>query len=83
APVLAAAILMMLTGLAITVAQPLLAVILGLALLSAGFFSAHTIASSWVGVRADGAKAQASSLYLLTYYVGSSIAGWLGGHVWE
>lgn len=83
APVLAAAISMMLVGLAITVAQPLLAVILGLALLSAGFFSAHTIASSWVGVRADGAKAQASSLYLLTYYVGSSIAGWLGGRLWE
>lgn len=83
APVLAAAILMMLIGLAITVAQPLLAVVVGLALLSAGFFSAHTIASSWVGARADGAKAQASSLYLLTYYVGSSTAGWLGGQLWE
>ena len=83
APVLAAAIIMMLAGLAITCVQSLVVVILGLALLSAGFFSAHTIASSWVGLRADGAKAQASSLYLLAYYVGSSIAGWLGGRLWE
>jgi MFS transporter, YNFM family, putative membrane transport protein len=83
APVLAISILMMLAGLAITCVEPLIPVIFGLALLSAGFFSAHTVASSWVGVRADGAKAQASSLYLFAYYVGSSIAGWLGGHLWE
>ena len=44
-----------------------------------GFFGAHSIASSWVGLRAHGARAQASALYLFFYYVGSSLAGSAGG----
>lgn len=46
------------------------------------FFSAHAIASSWVGRRARTAKAQASSLYLFAYYLGSSITGTVGGMFW-
>jgi YNFM family putative membrane transporter len=68
---------------AITLATPLVAILAGLTLLSSGIFGAHTILSGWVGARADGATAQASSLYLLAYYVGSSAAGSLGGRVWE
>ena len=38
------------------------------------------IASSWVGLLADkSGKAQASSLYLLFYYAGSSVVGAAGG----
>jgi YNFM family putative membrane transporter len=40
------------------------------------------VASSWVGRRARHARAQASSLYLFFYYLGSSIAGSLGGLAW-
>jgi YNFM family putative membrane transporter len=47
-----------------------------------GFFSVHAIASSWVGRRARTAKAQASSLYLFSYYLGSSISGTVGGMFW-
>ena len=35
--------------------------------------------SSWVGRRAGSAKAQATSMYLFAYYLGSSIAGAAGG----
>ena len=41
------------------------------------------MASSWVGRRANSARAQASALYLLAYYVGSSIGGPLGGVAWS
>lgn len=55
----------------------------GLALFTLGFFAAHAVASGQVGVHAQGAKAQASALYLCAYYLGSSLVGYLGGYVWE
>ncbi len=48
-----------------------------------GFFAAHSVASSWVGRRAEHARGQASSLYLFFYYLGSSLAGTLGGTFWH
>lgn len=70
-------------GLALTLLKPLPLVILGIAVLTIGFFAAHSVASSWVGRRAAHAPAQASALYLLTYYLGASIAGPLGGKAWD
>jgi len=70
-------------GLAITLLQPLPLVILGIAILTIGFFAAHSVASSWVGRRAAHAPAQASALYLLAYYLGASVAGPLGGSAWD
>ena len=64
-------------------AGPLPVIVGGVALFTCGFFSAHAIASSWVGRRARTAKAQASSLYLFAYYLGSSISGTLGGVFWS
>ncbi|MEJ2886869.1 MFS transporter [Actinomycetospora aeridis] len=54
-------------------------VVAGLALLTVGFFAAHTVASAWVGRRAEHGRAVASGLYLGAYYVGSSVGGTLGG----
>jgi len=48
-----------------------------------GFFGGHSIASSWVGRLSTGHKAQASSLYLFFYYVGSSFGGTTGGIFWS
>ncbi|MNE97557.1 Inner membrane transport protein YnfM [compost metagenome] len=48
-----------------------------------GFFGAHSVASSWIGRRATKAKGQASSLYLFSYYAGSSVAGTAGGVFWH
>jgi YNFM family putative membrane transporter len=67
----------------VTASRPLPLVVLGIALLTMGFFAAHSVASSWVGRRAPTAPAQASALYLLAYYAGSSLAGPLGGAAWS
>jgi YNFM family putative membrane transporter len=40
------------------------------------------VASGWVGRLAAGNKGHASSLYLLAYYIGSSLAGSAGGWFW-
>ncbi|MGY2234799.1 MFS transporter [Pseudomonas gingeri] len=81
--VLWAMILIMLVGIALTMAMPLPVVIVGVLLFTFGFFGAHSVASSWIGRRALKAKGQASSLYLFCYYVGSSVAGTLGGVAWH
>ena len=77
--VLWTALALMLAGVALTVAQPLWLVMAGLVAVTFGFFGGHSIVSSWVGRRAGAAKAQAASVYLFCYYMGSSIAGASGG----
>lgn len=81
-PVLIAGLLIIAAGIAVTSFQPLAAVIAGVALITAGFFVSHTVASGWVGRMAEGTKGHAASLYLLTYYTGSSVAGSVGGWFW-
>ncbi|MDU2940938.1 MAG: MFS transporter [Enterobacteriaceae bacterium] len=73
----------MLIGLLLTLFSSLWLIFAGMLLFSAGFFAAHSVASSWIGPRARRARGQASSLYLFSYYVGSSIAGTLGGLFWH
>lgn len=80
--VLAWMVAIMLAGVLITLGQLLWIVIAGFALISFGFFGAHTVASSWIGDRAFEAKALASSLYLLFYYAGASILGTITGKAW-
>ena len=72
-----------LAGTAITLAVPLVLKILGVAVFTFGFYSAHSIASGWVGERAQINRGAASALYLLFYYAGSSMAGTVGGLVWS
>lgn len=78
--VMLAGVLLMLSGILLTLASPLALKIIGLVIFTFGFFGSHSIASGWVGMLAEKSeKAQASSLYLLFYYAGSSIVGALGG----
>ena len=79
-------LLAMLLGLLLTLAEPLPIVVLGVAILTGGFFGAHGVASGWVASRASlstGTPGQASSLYLFAYYLGSSVAGSLAGTAWS
>jgi predicted MFS family arabinose efflux permease len=71
------------SSLSVTMASSLPLIILGIVLLTSGFFMAHSVASALVGKLANGTKGHASSLYLLGYYLGSSVAGSLGGHFWS
>ena len=73
----------MLVGVLVTAGRPLSVIILGVALFTFGFFGAHSVVSSWVGLRARHSRAQASSLYLFFYYLGSSIVGFSGGFFWH
>lgn len=77
--VLAASGLLMLAGLLLTLVPSIPVIVGGLLVFTAGFFAAHAVASGWVPVRSRMGKAQASSLYTLFYYAGSSVLGTAGG----
>lgn len=81
--VLWAVIVLMLAGVILTLFEPLALVIIGVLMFTFGFFGAHSVASSWIGRRALKAKGQAASLYLFSYYAGSSVAGTAGGVCWH
>ncbi|CAN5695086.1 MFS transporter [soil metagenome] len=78
-PVLLVSIAVMAAGVAMTLSSSLWVVLVGLVLATIGFFGAHAVASGWTGSEAGTGKAQASSLYNLAYYGGSSAVGWFGG----
>ncbi|GCD82321.1 hypothetical protein PTHTG4_13830 [Parageobacillus thermoglucosidasius] len=69
-------------GAVVTLVPSVVVKIIGLSLFTFGFFGCHSIASAWIGECANVNKAQASSLYLLFYYLGSSLAGTAGGYFW-
>ncbi|HET6989370.1 MAG TPA: MFS transporter [Kribbella sp.] len=78
--------LITLAGVAVTLAAPLPLIVLGLALMTAGFFAIHGVASGWVPARAHasgGGTGQASSMYLFSFYLGSSVFGGLAGTAWS
>jgi len=78
-PVLLIAIVAMVVGVLLTLSTVLVVVLTGLLVATAGFFAGHAVASGWTGAEAIVGRAQASSLYNLFYYAGSSLFGWLGG----
>ena len=72
----------MLLGALLCLTFQLSVIIIGLALFTAGFFGAHSVASGLVGRTATKARAQASALYLSFYYLGSSVLGYAIGWFW-
>jgi YNFM family putative membrane transporter len=77
--------LVTLAGVGITLAGPLSLIIVGLAVMTAGFFAVHGVASGWVAARAHaggGGTGQAASFYLFAFYLGSSVFGGLAGTAW-
>lgn len=80
---LVGALAVMATGVAVTCSTALVLVVLGILMVTVGFFAAHAIASGWIGRLAGDAKGHASALYLLCYYMGSSIIGSVGGWFWQ
>ncbi len=75
-------VVLLIAGVALTAMTPLLLVIAGIAVVTIGFFGAHSIASAWVGRRAQGSRGQAAAFYLFFYYMGSSVLGSAGGFAW-
>lgn len=60
----------------------LILILLGLAAVTAGLFVGHAVASGMVGAHATTGRAQATALYNVSYYAGSSLFGWVGGIAW-
>jgi YNFM family putative membrane transporter len=82
APILAAAGLLMAGGAALTLARPVSMILLGLVVLTTGLFIGHAVASNMVAARANHGRAQATAMYNISYYAGSSAFGWFGGLAW-
>ena len=76
-------IAVLLTGVVLTAAAPLMLIVLGIGVVTVGYFGAHSVASSWVSRRGRTARAQAAAFYLFFLYVGSSVLGSAGGIAWS
>ncbi|RZI58152.1 MAG: MFS transporter [Rubrivivax sp.] len=83
APALLSGIALAIAGVLLTLTTWLPAVIVGIVLLTIGFFVAHSVSSAWVGALGGRSKGHAASLYLLAYYIGSSTLGAMGGWFWD
>lgn len=66
-------------GVCIMLPDRLFAVIIGLVVVTVGFFITHSTASGWVGSHSAAHGLPGSTVYLLIFYLGSSVGGWLGG----
>ncbi|WOP18357.1 MFS transporter [Raineyella sp. LH-20] len=72
---------LMLAGLALTWIPGIVVIIVGLVVLTTGFFAGHAIAAALGGILATEGRAQATALYNFFYYAGSSVMGWAGGYL--
>lgn len=73
----------MILGLWIMLIPSLWVILIGLLIFTFSFFAAHSTSSSWVSVQSLQYRAVGSSLYLFSYYLGSSFLGSSSGLVWE
>ncbi len=72
----------MAAGILLTLPDSLPLVVLGFVVLTGGFFAAHAVANGWAAAEApEGARGQASGMYTLAYYLGSSVGGTVGSVV--
>ena len=81
--VILVAVLVMAAGLALTLPDRLVWVVLGLVVFTGGFFAAHATASGWAPVVGAPYGTRASALYVAGYYAGSSIFGTVLGGAWS
>jgi YNFM family putative membrane transporter len=77
--VMLAGLSIMVVGAGLSLADPLPAVLAATALMVFGFFGTHAVASGFVGAWTGERRAQAAGLYLLGYYLGASLVGFVSG----
>ena len=68
-----------LLSLAIMLIPNVFAIVAGLVIFTAAFFASHSTASGWAGAHPTSGRAQSTALYNLSYYIGSSVLGFVGG----
>ena len=80
-PTLLVCLVTMAGGILLTIATNVPVIVAGIAFATAGFFAAHAIVAAWVPSQAPDAAGEASAIYSLSYYLGSSVLGWAAGLV--
>lgn len=76
-------IVLLIIGTLFTLASSLPMIVSGFLINSFGFFLTHSILSSWVSQHALKARASASSLYLVFYYMGASLGSFYLEPFWQ
>lgn len=76
-------ILLLALGIICTLHHALWVILCGMLLESFGFFFAHSASTSWVNAHAQFARASASSLYLVSYYLGGGLGSVYMGLFWN
>jgi len=69
----------MLVGTVLLWPDHLAVLLIGLIVLTSGFFAVHALASGWVGARSARRGVQGSAVYMCAFYGGASLGGYLGG----
>ncbi|ANS85383.1 MFS transporter [Vibrio scophthalmi] len=72
-----------LLGMLMAYFDQLIWMVMGLLLISFGAFFTHTLAYAWVSQKAKRAKATATALYLVHYYIGGSLGGFYLIYSWQ
>lgn len=72
-----------LLGMLVAYFDQLIWMVMGLLLISFGAFFTHTLAYAWVSQKAKRAKATATALYLVHYYIGGSLGGFYLIYSWQ
>ncbi|MGR5092781.1 MFS transporter [Vibrio maritimus] len=75
--------LLSMLGMLVALFESIPAMLLGLLLISGGAFFTHTLAYAWVSQKATHAKATATALYLVHYYIGGSLGGFFLLYCWQ
>jgi len=80
--VVAGAIAAQTLGAVVTLPQWLPTIVVGLVIVTAGFFALHAVAAGWVAELGRG-SAVPSALYTIGYYLGAGVLGWALGLVYD
>ena len=73
------AAVVLLVGVVLLWPDQLAVLVIGLIVLTSGFFALHALASGWVSARSAALRVQGSAVYLCAFYLGSSVGGSVGG----
>ncbi|QNO36884.1 MFS transporter [Protaetiibacter sp. SSC-01] len=69
-------------GALVTLPEMVPTIVLGLVIVTAGFFALHAVAAGWVAELGRG-SALPSALYTIAYYAGAAVLGWALGLVFD
>ncbi|WP_252501670.1 MFS transporter [Sporosarcina sp. Marseille-Q4943] len=78
-----AGVVLLAFGIGLTALSPLILIIIGLCIVCLGFFTAHSLTAASVSKEATHHKGSASSLYLVSYYIGVAMGSTLLSPLYE